>query len=109
MGDIDGLSSCVLGMKFKGSSLEKPYVCEVCQNSKSHNTPVSNNRQPQKSEKLELVFAEVLRTMPTTSLGGQRFAISFVYSFTRFGVVFFCEVQKRMFGKILNFKGCALK
>ena len=67
------------------------FVCagEVCQIPKSLRTPASNNPQPRKSVKLELVFSDLLARMPKTFLGVQRFAIPFVDSFGRFGAVCF--------------------
>ena len=73
------------------SSSEKPCVCKVCQISKFHGAPVANNPQRRKSENFELVFSDGLGPMPTTSLGGQRFANSFVNNFSRFGAVYFIK------------------
>ena len=64
MGEVEQLSSCFLGTSFQGSRFEKTCVCEICQISKSHKTPVYNNPQPRKSEKLELVFSDVWGRCP---------------------------------------------
>ena len=75
-----------------------------CQISKSHKTPFSNNPQTRKSENFQLVFSNVLGPMPTTFLGGQHFAISFVDSFSRFGAVYFMKSKSESLQKIKVFR-----
>ena len=100
MGDVERLSYCVLGMNFQRSSFEKTCVCNVCQFSKSHKTPVSNNSQRLKSEKKpELVFSDVFAPMPTTFLGCLFFAISIDDSFSRFGAVYFMKAKSECLQK----------
>ena len=62
-------SSC-FGMSLKHSAFDKLCGCEICKISKSRRQPVSRKMEKRKNSKLDLVFTDILRPMPTTSHGG---------------------------------------
>ena len=72
------------GMSLKNSAFDKLCCCEVCKISKSRRQPVSRKMEKRKSSKLDLVFTDILGPMSTTSLGGNRYAISFTHCFLHF-------------------------
>ena len=56
------------------------------------------NRKPSNSKgiarkffKLEMVYSDVRSPMQTTSLGGQRYVVSFIDSYSRFARAYFME------------------
>ena len=56
-----------------------------------------------KSSKLELVYSNVRGTMETTSLGGHRYVVSFIDSYSRFARAFFMKHKSEVLEKIRQF------
>ena len=67
-----------------------------------HNGKQNCEKWRNKSSKLDLVFTDVLGPMPTTSLDGNRYAISFTDSYSRYSVVYFLKSKDECLDKIKN-------
>ena len=59
--------------------------------------------EEKKSSKLDLVFTDILGPMPTTSLGGNRYAISFTDSYSRYSAVYFLKSKEECLDKFKVF------
>ena len=56
-----------------------------------------------KSSKLELVYSVVRGPMETTSLGGHRYVVSFIDSYSRFARTYFMEHKSEVLEKFRQF------
>ena len=86
-------------MSLKHSAFDKLCCCEVCKIFKSRWQPVSRKMEKRKSSKLDLVFIDTLGLMPTTLLGGNRYAISFADSYSRYSMVYFPKSKEECLNK----------
>ena len=59
--------------------------------------------EKRKSLKLDLVFTDVLGPMPSTSLGGNRYAISFTDSYSKYSAVYFLKLKEECLDKVKTF------
>ena len=57
----------------------------------------------QKSSKLELVYSDVGGPMETTSLGGHRYVVSFIDSYSRFARAYFAKHKSEVLQKFHQF------
>ena len=101
--NVKRLAHHVSGMSLKHSAFDKLCCCEVCKISKSRRQPVSRKMEKRKSSKLDLVFTDILGPMPTTSLGGNRYAISFTDSYSRYSAVYFLKSNEECLDKFKVF------
>ena len=101
--NVKRLAHHVSGMSLKHSAFDKLCCCEVCKISKSRRQPVSRKMEKRKSSKLDLVFTDILGPMPTTSLGGNRYAISFTDSYSRYSAVYYLKSKEECLDKFKVF------
>ena len=94
------LSDSVLGID---SLVNCSLDCSVCPLAKQSKTAVSKVPEPRKGSKLELVYSDVLGPVEVGSLGGKRFAVSFIDSFSRYGVVYFMKHKSEVLEKFQLF------
>ena len=87
------LSKSVEGVKLCCSNVPDCF-CDICSNSKGI---------ARKSSKLELVCSDVRGPMETTSLGGQRYVVSFIDSFSRFARAYIMRNKSEGLDKICQF------
>ena len=88
--DFQKLSKSVQGMKLHNSSVSESF-CDICAASKLNRKPPSSKMALRKSSKLELVYSDVRCPMETTSLGGRRYVVSFIDSYSRFARAYFMK------------------
>ena len=65
----------------------------------SHDGNQYREKWRKESSKLDLVFLNILGPMPFTSLGGNRFAISFTNSYNKYSAVYFLKSKKECLDK----------
>ena len=90
------------GMSLKHNAFDK-LCCEVCEISKSRRQPVSRKMEKRKSLKRDLVFTDILKQMLSTSLGGNRYAISFTDSYSRYSAIYFLKSKEECLDKFKVF------
>ena len=91
------------GMSLEHSDIDKLCCCEVYKISESRQQPVSRKMEKRKSSKLDLVFTDILGPMPTTLLGGNRYAISFTDSYSRYSAKYFLKSKEECLYKFKVF------
>ena len=97
LSDLVQLQNCVIGMKMLSSSGK--CHCDVCALAKAHKQPVNKEKQPRKQTSLELVYTDVAGPMETPSPSGNRFAISFTDSYSRYSRVYFMKNKSESLSK----------
>ena len=100
---VKRLAHQVSGMSLKNSALDKLCCCEVCKISTSRRQPVSQKMVKGKSSKLDLVSTDILGLMPTTSLDGNRYAISFTHRYSRYSGIYFLKSKEEYPDKSKDF------
>ena len=65
--------------------------CEECAIGKAHRQNRNTAPIPRKEKALDLVYSDVAGPMDTTSIGGMRYAISFIDSYSRYARVYFMK------------------
>ena len=88
--DVQKLSKSVQGLKLHNSSFSESF-CDICAANKLNRKPPSSKMALRKSSKLKLVYSDARGTMETTSLGGHRFVVSFIDSYSRFARAYFMK------------------
>ena len=83
------------------SSIFSESFCDICAANKLNRKPLSSKMALRKSSKLELVYSDVRGLMETTSLGGHRYVVSFIDSYSRFARAYF---MKHMSGVLEKFR-----
>ena len=96
---VKRLAHIVSGMSLKHSAFETLCCCEVCKTAKSRRQPVSRKMETRKSSKNDLVFIDILEPMSTTSLGCNRYAISYTDSYSRYSAVYFLKSKEECLDK----------
>ena len=71
---------CVKGLNLSNKDMD---FCEPCVESKAHQLPFPKHSETKSQHKLELVHSDVIGPMPE-SIGGAKYAVSFVDDFTHF-------------------------
>ena len=100
--DVQKLSKSVQGMKLHNSSFSESF-CDICAANKLNRKPPSSKMALRKSSKLELVYSDVRGPMETTSLGGHRYVVSFIDSYSRFARSYFMKHKSEVLEKIRQF------
>ena len=100
--DVQKLSKSVTGMKLQNSDMSDCF-CDICASSKLNRKPACSKTVPRKSSKLELVYSDVRGPMDTTSLGGQRYVVSFIDSYSRFARAYFMKNKSEVLNKFRQF------
>ena len=77
--------------------------CDACAVSKAHRKTVSREQIPRRERVLDLVYSDVAGPMDPASLGGCRFAISFIDSHSRYGRVFFMRTKAESCARFQQF------
>ena len=77
-------------MKLNCSNVPDSF-CDLCAENKMNRKPSNSKGTARKSSKLELVYSDVRGPMETTSLGGQRYVVSFIDSYNRFARAYFIK------------------
>ena len=94
--DVLKLSKSVEDMKVNCSNVPDCF-CDICAENKMNRKP-SNSKGIARKSKLELVYSDVRGPMETTSLGGQRYVVSFIDSYSRFARPRFMKIKSEVFG-----------
>ena len=100
--DVQKLSKLVQAMKLQNSSFSEPF-CDICAANKLNRKPPSSKMALRKSSNLELVYSDVRGPMETTSLGGHRYVVSFIDSYSRFARAFFMKHNSEVLEKFRQF------
>ena len=100
--DVRKLSKSVQGMKLHNSSFSE-FFCDICAASKLNRKPPSSKMALRRSSKLELVHSDVRGPMETTSLGGHRYVVSFIDSYSRFAHVYFMKHKSKVLEKFRQY------
>ena len=90
--DVQKLSNSVQGMKLHNSSFSESF-CGICAANKLNRKTPSSKMALRKSSKLEMVYFDVRGPMETTSLGGHRYVVSFIDSYSRFARAYFMRYK----------------
>ena len=88
--DVQKLSKSVQGMKLYNSSCSESF-CDICAANRLSRKPPSSNMALRRSLKLELVYSDVRGPMETTFLGGHRYVLSFIDSYSPFARAYFLK------------------
>ena len=89
-------------MKLHNSSFSESF-CDICAANKLNRKPPSSQMALRKSSKLELVYSDVRGPMETTSLGGHRYVVSFIDSYSRFARAYFMKHKSEVLEKFRQF------
>ena len=100
--DVQKLSKSVTGMKLQKSDVSDCF-CDICASSKLNRKPACSKTVPRKSSKLELVYSDVRCPTETTSLGGQRYVVNFIHSYSRFALVYLVKNKSEVLNKFRQF------
>ena len=100
--DVQKLSKSVGGMKLHNSSFSESF-CDICAANKLNRKLPSSEMASRKSSKLELVYSDVRGPMETTSLGGHRYVVSFIDSYSRFARAYFMKHKSEVLEKFRQF------
>ncbi|KAG6528166.1 hypothetical protein ZIOFF_010316 [Zingiber officinale] len=79
-------------------------VCETCQLGKQHRDPFPQQATWRAKRQLELVHSDLCGNMPTESLGGSKFFITFIDDFTRKVWIKFLKEKSQAFQAFKDFK-----
>ena len=77
--------------------------CEGCTMGKQNRLPFPKASQHQSSQPLELVYSDVCGPMSVDSVGGSKFFVTFIDSYSRFTTVYMMKVKSEVFGKFNEF------
>ncbi len=91
LSDVSKLPGSVIGMSSSVSSSGSH--CDDCAVAKAHRQPRSREPIPRHDKVLDLVYSDVGGPIETPSLGGQRFAISFIDSHSQYARVLFMKTK----------------
>ena len=100
--DVQKLSKSVQGMKLRNSSFSESF-CDICAANKLNRQRPSSNMALRKYSKLELIYSDVRGPMETTPLGGHRYVVSFIDSYSRFARAYFIRHQSEVLEKFRQF------
>ena len=100
--DVEKLSKSVQGMKLHNSSFSGTF-CDICAANKLNRNPPSSKMALRKSSKLELVQSDVKGPMEATSLGGDRYVVSFIGSYSCFARAYFIKHKSEVSEKFRQF------
>ena len=100
--NVQKLSKLVQGMKWHNSSFSESF-CDICAANDLNRKPPSSKMALRNSSKLELVYSDVRVPMETTSLGGHRYVVSFIDSYSRFARAHFVKHKSEVLEKIRQF------
>ena len=100
--DVQKSSKSVQGIKLHNSSFSESF-CDICAENKLNRKPPSSKMALRKSSKLELVYSGVRGPMETTSLGGHRYVVSFIDSYSRFARAYFMKHKSEVLEKFRQF------
>ena len=100
--DVQKLSKLVQRMNSQNSSFSESF-CDICAANKLNRKPPSSTMALQKSSKLELVSSDVRGPIKTTSLGGHRYVVSFIDSYSRFACASLIKHKSEVLEKFRQF------
>ena len=100
--DVQKLSKSVQGLKLHNSSFSESF-CNICAANKLNRKPPSPKTALRKSSKLDLVYSGVRGLMETISLGGHRYGVSFIGSYSRFARDYFVKHKSEVLDKFRQF------
>ena len=100
--DVGKLSKSVQKRKWHISSFSESF-CDICAANKLNRKPTSSMMALRKSSKLELVLSDVRGPMETTPLGGHRYVVSFIDSYSRFVRAYFMKHKSEVLEKFRQF------
>ena len=89
-------------MKVHNSSFSESF-CDIWAANKLNRKPPSSKMALGKSSKLELVYSDVRGPLETTSLGGHRYVVSFIESYSRFDRACFMKQKSEVLEKFRQF------
>ena len=99
--DFQKSSKSVQRMKLHNSSFSE-FFCDICAN-KLNRKPHSSQMVLRRSSKLELVDSDVRGPMEITSLGGHRYVVSFIDSYSRFARDYLMKHKSEVLEKFRQF------
>ena len=81
--------------------------CEKCVEGKMARKPFQSVGEIRTTRKLQLVHSDVCGPMPTESIGGSRYFVTFVDDYSRFCRVYFMKRKSEVFDKFKEFERCS--
>eukprot|EP00731_Ephydatia_muelleri_P005270 Em0002g1446a len=81
--------------------------CEKCVEGKMARKPFQSVGEIRTTRKLQLVHSDVCGPMPTESIGGSRYFVTFVDDYSRFCRVYFMKRKSEAFDKFKEFGRCS--
>ena len=81
--------------------------CEKCVEGKMARKPFQSVGEIRTTRKLQLVHSDVCGPMPTESIGGSRYFVTFVDDYSRFCRVYFMKRKSEAFDKFKEFERCS--
>ena len=100
--DVHKLSKSVQGLKLHNSCFSESF-CDICAANKLNRKPLNSRMTLRKASELELVDSAVRGPMNTTSLGGHRYVVSFIDSYSRFARAYFIKHKSDVLEKFSQF------
>ena len=100
--DVQKISKLVEGMKMHNSNFSESF-CDICDANKQNLKPPSSEMASRKSSNLELVCFDARGPMETTSLGGHRYVVSFIDSYSCSSRAYFMKCKSEVLGKFCQF------
>ena len=88
----------------KISKASKLSFCEGCVEGKMHRAPFKPVGEIRSTRKLQLVHSDVCGPMPTESIGGRRYFVTFIDDYSRCCAVYFIKHKSEVFEKFKEFK-----
>ena len=89
-------------MKLHNSIFSESF-CDICAANKLNRKLPSSKMALRKCSKLELVYSDVRGLMEATSLGGHRYVVSLIDSYSRFARAYFIKHKSEVLKKIRQF------
>ncbi|KAM2369740.1 hypothetical protein ACFXTH_047137 [Malus domestica] len=80
------------------------HVCSGCATGKGHREPFDKGKVWRASQPLELIHSDICGPMQRTTLGGNRFFLTFIDDHTRMCWVFFLQHKSQVFNIFKRFK-----
>ncbi|KAG9450495.1 hypothetical protein H6P81_010460 [Aristolochia fimbriata] len=82
-------------------------LCEGCMKGKQHRLPFEAGHSRRARRPLELVHTDIVGPFEVTSLGGNRYYLTFIDDFSRYTWVYFLKEKSEALNKLKEFKALA--
>ena len=83
---------------------DKTSPCEACVKGKHSRKPFQSTGARRTKDLLELIHSDVCGTMPTASIGGAKYFVTFIDDFTRYCFIYFMNSKTKVVEKFKELK-----